>query len=218
MTLREIAQNELATAARARPGRRGGDGQRRPAAPDSHRAVEGKDHRAQPLGRPRRPDAAAGEPEHAARRGDAGRRDLPGPQPGRVHQPRRHPQPRRHDARRRADLPARHRRGHRLHRGPPAVHAHRRPAGRPDGGQQAVGENTVAVSAGHPGRSRAHQPRGARHPHAGDQRPVDLHRARDRQRAGARAARRHPRRADHLRVPARLPLDADRLARRFRSR
>ena len=38
-----------------------------------------------------------------------------------------------------------------------------------------------------------------------------LHSARDRQRPGARAGRRHPRRPDHLRVPARLPLDAHRL-------
>ena len=139
VTLREIAQNDLSTRLERVPGRGGGHGQRRPAAPDSRRAVEGKDHRAEPVGRSRGADAAAGEPEHAARRGVAGRRDLSRPQPGRVHQPRRHPQPRRHDARRRADLPARHRRGHRLHRRPPPVHAHRRQARRPDGGQQAVG-------------------------------------------------------------------------------
>ena len=38
-----------------------------------------------------------------------------------------------------------------------------------------------------------------------------LHRARDQQRPGARAHRRRPGGADHLRVPARLPLDAHRL-------
>jgi HAE1 family hydrophobic/amphiphilic exporter-1 len=59
VTLREIAQNDLSAASSAcRRGR--GDGQRRPAPADSHRAVEGKDHRAQPVGRPRRADAAAG--------------------------------------------------------------------------------------------------------------------------------------------------------------
>ena len=156
---------ERAVAAlRARGRRGGGHRQRRPAPPDSRRALEGKDHRAQPVGRPRRPDAAPGEPEHAARRDLPGRRHLPRPQPGPVPEPRRHPQPRRDDARGRAGLPARHRRGEGRHRAAPLVHAHQRQAGRPDAGAEAVGQEHRRGRPGRAGGSRARQPRGARHP------------------------------------------------------
>ena len=45
----------------------------------------------------------------------------------------------------------------------------------------------------------------------GDAGQLAVHLARHRQRQGARDHRRHPRHSDHLPVPARLPLDADRL-------
>ena len=84
--------------------------------------------------------------------------------------------------------------------------------------QKQSGKNTVAVAEAGPRRSRARQPRSARHPDDRDAGQLGLHPARDRQRPGARAGRRRPRRADHLRVPARLPLDADRLHVDSRSR
>ncbi len=70
--------------------------------------------------------------------------------------------------------------------------------------QKQSGKNTVAVAHGVRAEVDADQPRGAG-------RQADRHStttrsssARHRQRPGARARRRHPRHADHLRVPARL--------------
>ena len=127
-------------ALRARRRRGRGHGQRRRAPADPRRALEGEDHRAQPVGEPGRQHAAQREPEHAARRNLPGRRHVPRPQPGSVPESRGHPQSRRHDARHGARLPARHRRGEGHHRAAPLVHADQRQAGRADSGAEAVGQ------------------------------------------------------------------------------
>ena len=103
-----------------------------------------------------------------------------------------------HDPRGRAGLHARHRRRARHHRRSPLVHAHQRRQRHPHAGDQAVGHQHHSDRRGRQARSRAHQPRSPRHQAAGPRRPVALHRARDRQRAGARDARRPAGHRDHL--------------------
>ena len=93
-----------------------------------------------------------------------------------------------HDPRGRAGVHARHRRGEGRHRAAPLVHAHQRQAGRAAAGAEAVGQEHGRGRPRREGGSGARQPRGARHPddrHAGQ---LALHRARDQQRPGARAA------------------------------
>ena len=141
VTLRELAETRPRAAARARRGRRRGDGQRRPAPADPRRAVEGKDHGARPLGRSRRQHDPHGEPEHPARRGLRGRHDLPAPErrasSQNLEQIKR---PHRPDEGRRPGLPPRHRRRPGHDRRPALVHAHQRQARRADAGDQAVGQ------------------------------------------------------------------------------
>ena len=84
------------------------------------------------------------------------------------------------------------------------VHAHQRQARRPHSGAEAVGQEHRGRGRRRPRRGRAREQGGQRHQddrHAGQ---LGLHRARDQERAGARDDRRHPGRADHLRLPARL--------------
>ncbi len=186
VTLREMAENDLVPRFERVEGVAAVTVKRRPAPADSHRAVEGKDHGARPLGRSRRPADPLREPERPARRGRRGRHDLPAPQPGPVPEPRSDPRPRRADQGRRAGLPARHRRGQGHDRGPAVVPAHQRQARRAPAGHEAVGQEhgrdrATAVTR----RDRAHQPRGADRPPDAARRPVEVHRAVDRRRDGS---------------------------------
>ena len=125
-------------AARTRAGRGVGDGERRAAAADPRRAVEGKDPGARPLGRSRRQHSEDGEPEHPARRNLPRRHDVPGAQPGAVLGPRSDPRSGRAHEGRRAGLHAGHRGGQGFDRGHPLGAADQRQAGRPDERAEAV--------------------------------------------------------------------------------
>ena len=113
-------------APRAHARRRGGHGERRPAAPDPRRALAREDHRPRPVGRPRRQRAADREPERADRRDLPGRPRVPAAQPGTVRNAGADRQHRRDDAHRRAGLPQGHRRGEGHDRGQPVDPAHQR--------------------------------------------------------------------------------------------
>ena len=185
VTLREMAEQTLVAAARARARRRGRDGQRRPAPADSRRAVEGKDHGARPVGRPRRQRAPDGKPEHSARRDRRRRHDLPAPQPGPVPESGPDPRPRRA-----------HEDGVPVYlkdiaevkdttEDLPLVPAHQRQARRAPAGHEAVGQEHRRDRHRDPRGGRAHQPRGAGRPHDGARRPARIHRAVDRRGEGS---------------------------------
>ena len=88
VTLRELAENVLSPRLERVPGVAAVTVERRPAPPDSRRAVAREDHRARPVGRSRRQRPAHREPEHPDRRGLPGRPDAPAAQPGSVREPR----------------------------------------------------------------------------------------------------------------------------------
>ena len=73
------------------------------------------------------------------------------------------------------------------------------------------GTNTVQIAAGRARGNRAHQPRSARRQDLAARRQRQVHRAVDRARSGTRDDRLGPGHPDHLPVPPQLPLDADRL-------
>ena len=161
VTLREMAETDIAPRLERVEGVAAVTVQRRPAPADSHRAVQGEDHGARPGRRSRHQHDPVGEPERPARRTDGGRHELPAAQPGRIPEPRSDPRPRRPDQGRRAGLPARHRRDQGHDRRPAVVHAHQRQARRPPAGLEAVRQEHRGDCRRRARGNRAHQPRHA---------------------------------------------------------
>ncbi len=83
VTLREMAENQLGPRLERVEGVAAVTTMGGLAPPDSRPVVEGKDRLARPAGRARHGVASLGKPEHAARRSQPGRADVPPAQPGR---------------------------------------------------------------------------------------------------------------------------------------
>ncbi len=213
------AGRERAVAApRARAGRRRGDRRRRPAPPDSRRPVAREDHRARPVGRSRRQRPRTENqniPIGEVYRGDRSLLLRSQGQFQNLDQIR--------------NLVVLTKNGVPVYLKDIAdvtdstedirsVLRINGTARRPHAGDQAVGHQHRADRPGRARGDRAHQPRSAGRQAVAARRQRQVHRALDRRRAGARDDRLGAGHPDHLPVPAQLPLDADRLHRRFRFR